>query len=225
MGLLRDAAGLTPGSVVADVGSGTGISTEMLLRNGNTVYAVEPNAAMRTAAEGQLRTYPGFHSVAGSAEATTLPDASVDLVVAAQAFHWFDPDRARTEFRRVLRPPGCVALIWNERKTSGSPFLEAYEALLVRHGTDYTKVAHRNVGRAGVARFFGRAVEPARFPNEQRFDFPGLRGRLLSSSYVPLAGQPGHDELLAGMKGLFDRFQRDGRVTIEYEAEVYVGPL
>lgn len=225
--VLREGAGLTPASVVADVGSGTGISTELLLGVAHTVYAVEPNAAMRGAAEGALGRHPGFRSVDGSAEATTLPDASVDLIVCAQAFHWFDPERTRTEFRRILRGGGSpVALIWNERKKTGSPFLEGYEALLERHSPDYANVTqHRAVGEAGVARFFGRPVAPVLLANEQTFDWPGLRGRLMSSSYVPLPGHPAHDALFAAMRDLFDRTQQNGRVAFTYDTEVYVGHL
>ena len=179
-------AGLAPGDAVADVGAGTGLSTAPLLDRGLTVHAVEPNAPMREAMEALLGDRPGFHAVAGTAEATTLPDASVDAVAAGQAFHWFRPEAARREFARVLRPGGAVALFWNERLVSETPFLRAYEDLLLRYGTDYAQIDHRQVDAERLAAFFEGPFETLTFPNEQRFDFEGLRGRLLSSSYVQI---------------------------------------
>ena len=125
--LLREECGFAPESVVADIGSGTGILTQMLLENGNVVYGVEPNAEMRAAGESLLQRYARFRSVAGSAEATTLPDASVDFMFVGQAFHWFEPKAARAEFERVLKPRGWVAVIWNERKQDETAFLREYE--------------------------------------------------------------------------------------------------
>lgn len=224
IGLLRDRIGLAPDWVVADVGSGTGISAEPFLQNGNPVFAVEPNDAMRRAAErGLAPRFPGFRSVAAPAEATTLPDASVDLIVAAQAFHWFDADRFRAESRRILKPAGFAALIWNDRHAAGTPFLEAYEALLRHHGTDYAAVNHRNVSPERIARYFGGAFERLELPNSQQFDFDGLRGRLFSSSYVPPADDPRAAELTAHLRTIFDRHQQGGLVTMLYLTEVYVG--
>jgi SAM-dependent methyltransferase len=224
--LLRQKAVLTQSSVIADIGSGTGLSTEMFLRNGNTVFGVEPNAEMRAAGEQLLAGNPNFHSVVGTAEATTLPDASIDLIVAGQAFHWFDPPRAGTEFRRILRPGGYVALMWNTRRLDTSPFLRAYEALLQRFGTDYREVVHTNVDQATLARFFG----PGRFKalkvdNEQLFDREGLRGRLRSSSYTPTPGHPNFEPMMAELDLLFDTFKDRGRVRFEYDTELYVGRL
>ena len=213
------------------MGSGTGISSELFLRYGCEVWAVEPNDAMRAAAE----TWLGrrceftlrFHSVGGSAEATGLAEGSVDLVTAGQAFHWFDPERARAEFRRILRPErGWVALMWNDRRLIGSPFLEGYEELLLAYQTDYTRVRHDNLTADDFARFFGPGgYESGAFPNSQRLDRQGLRGRLLSASYTPQPGQPGHDELLAAADRLFDRCHVRSIVTLEYDTRVYLGRL
>lgn len=222
---LVEEAGLVPGSVVADVGSGTGISTELLLRAGGEVFAVEPNAEMRGAAEERLAGHPRFHSVAGTAEATTLPGGSVDPVVAGQAFHWFDRERFRAECRRILRPGGRVALFWNARRTEATPFLRDYEALLRRFGTDYERVDHLRLGPADFDPFFGGPYESRRFPNEQVFDLEGLRGRLLSSSYTPGPGHPDHEPMLAELRRLFDRHQRAGRVRFEYDTELHLGRL
>lgn len=223
--LIGREVGLGVRSVIADVGAGTGISAEPFLRAGHTVFGVEPNAAMRAAAERLLGAYAGFHSVDGSAERTGLPDASVDLVLCAQAFHWFDRGRARQEFARIGRPGGHVALMWNSRKKRGSAFLEGYESLLLRHGTDYSRVDHDSITHDEVRSFLGPATRYATFPNQQQFDLPGLRGRVASSSYTPLLGQRGYDELFAGLDELFERCATGGRVTFEYVTEVYSAPL
>jgi SAM-dependent methyltransferase len=223
--LLRTEGALTPTSIIAYVGSGTGLSSEMFLKLGHAVYGVEPNAEMRAAGERLLSAYPHFHSVAGSAEATTLPDASIDLVVAGQAFHWFDPPRARAEFRRILRPGGAVALMWNTRRTDTSPFLRGYEAMLQRLGTDYREVVHTNVDRAKLAAFFGGPFKSFRLGNEQLFDREGLRGRTRSSSFTPPTGHPNFEQMMAELDRLFDEFNEAGRVRFEYDTEVYVGRL
>jgi SAM-dependent methyltransferase len=223
---LQDAIGLTPQSVVADVGSGTGISTELFLRRGCTVYAIEPNGPMRAAAEGLLGSYSGFHSVNGTAAATGLAEASVDVVTAFQAFHWFDVAASRKEFVRILWPEGWVVLGWNDRRLSGTPFLEAYENLLLGLGTDYQRVRHNNVTEAVLAEFFGAGgFQRHEIENEQRFDFDGLRGRLLSSSYVPGAGHAGHEAMLRRLREIFDQFNEGGIVRMTYNTRIYYGRL
>lgn len=224
MDMLRCDTGLGPGSVVADIGSGTGISASSLLREGCAVFGVEPNKDMREAAERMLAKDTNFHSVNGTAEATTLGDDSVDFVVAAQAFHWFKPAPTRVEFTRILKPGGWVVLMWNERRLDATPFLRAYEALLMRHGTDYAKVRHENVGSQALDAFFtGGGYVTHSFPNKQRFDYEGLKGRLLSSSYVPAKGEPGHPAMIADLVEIFDRNHTNGLVSFQYDTRVYVG--
>jgi SAM-dependent methyltransferase len=221
---LRREAGLAPASELADVGSGTGLSAEPFLRFGCTVYGVEPNAEMRRAAEEFLAGFPRFRSVEGSAEATGLPDGSVDFVVSAQAFHWFDRAKARREFARILRPGGWVVLLWNSRQTDTTPFLRAYEALLQRFGTDYREVHHRYLGREAVEGFFAPdRCERRAFPNEQAFDLEGLKGRLLSSSYTPAPGHPNHLPMLAELARLFAEHHADGKARFLYDTELYFG--
>jgi len=223
--LFRNEIGLTPAWTVADVGSGTGISTEMFLKNGNIVFAVEPNVDMRAAAEQLLSTYPNFHSVNGTAEATTLPDDSIDLVVCAQAFHWFNKAVAAAEFTRIARPGAVVAVVFNDRKTETSPLLAGYDKLLRAHGTDYKQVSRTTTTVDQLGAMFGTTFQLRAFPNAQTFDYEGLRGRALSASYVPLPGQPGHDEILTGLRELFDAHQQNGRITFDYETEVFFGRL
>jgi SAM-dependent methyltransferase len=220
--VLRTEAGLTPSAVVADVGSGTGISTALFLGYGNTVYAVEPNAGMRAAAERQLGTDPKFRSVIGTAEATTLPAQSVDFVVSGQAFHWFDRVKARAEFVRVLRPGGWCVLMWYTRKT-GIPFLDAFEALLKQYGTDYGAVRHDTITPADVAAFFGGLVAHRRLGHEQRFDLAGFLGRLRSSSYIPAEGHPQFAPMTAAAERLFAAHSVGGEVRFEYDTDVYFG--
>lgn len=223
---LQAEAGLTPQSVVADIGSGTGISANLFLQLGCTVYGVEPNAPMREAAESQFAAQPHFHSINATAEATSLAASSVDLIAAGQAFHWFDRDRARAEFSRILRPDGYVALFWNSRRIDSTPFLKAYEALLLNFATDYQQINHTNIDSDVIAHFFaGHHFEKRSFPSFQDFDFAGLRGRLLSSSYAPAAGQPRHDEMVLALEKLYRDHQSQDKVRFEYDTELYFGRL
>ena len=223
--LLRSECGLTPEAVVADVGSGTGILTELLLKNGNVVFGVEPNEAMRTAGTSLLRAYPKFKTIAGSAEATTLPAASVDLITAGQAFHWFDATAARREFGRIIKPKGFVALIWNDRRLDSTPFLRDYEELLRNFGTDYAKVQEFD-GESLIASFFApHGFKFKRFPNRQDFDFEALKGRVFSASYTPEPGDPKFEPMVEALNRLFNAHQQNGQVAFEYDTKVYYGQL
>ena len=221
--LLASEAHLSGASVVADIGSGTGISAEMLLKAGFAVTGVEPNGPMRGAAERLLAGYPKFTSVDGTAQDTTLPDHSVDLILAAQAFHWFAKGKTRDEFSRILKPGGTIALLWNVRQVDTTPFLRDYEALLLRHATDYTTVRHETIDARELAGFFIGGYAVHRFTNQQVFCYESLKGRLLSSSYAPNSGQPGHEEMIAELERIFSRHQSDGSVSIDYITEVYLG--
>lgn len=223
---LREECGLTPNSVVADVGSGTGILTKLFLENGNEVYGVEPNTRMREAGEEYLKSFPRFRSVNGTAESTTLASRSVDFVVAGQAFHWFDAQTARVEFARILKPDGWVAIVWNNREKDASPFLRDYESLLRTYGTDYEQVAQKYPENDPLDKFFGEGASRGRsFSNRQEFDFDGLRGRLLSSSYAPAEGHPNHEAMLAELRRIFEQHARDGRVVFEYTTKLYFGHI
>lgn len=224
--ILRDEAGLKSSSSVADIGSGTGISTKLFLRFGCVVWGIEPNREMREAAEAQLREQPCFHSINGMAESTSLETASVDLVVAGQAFHWFDVARTRAEFARILRPTGIVALFWNSRHLDTTPFLKGYEKLLQDFATDYQQVDHKRIDGSILKVFFGGDHFQTRaFPNSQSFDFEGLRGRLLSSSYAPSAGHPRHAPMLLELERLFQEHEIDGQVRFDYDTELFFGQL
>ncbi|MDP3295659.1 MAG: methyltransferase domain-containing protein [Nevskia sp.] len=218
-------AGLVPGDTVADIGSGTGLLSRDLLAAGLRVQAVEPNAAMRAAAEAELGAFAGFASVAGTAEASGLAAASVHLLTAAQAFHWFVPLAARAEAQRVLVPGGAAALIWNVRRID-SAFASAYEDLLMRRCPDYAAGQPHQASIGEITAFFGDAtIREAQFDYLQPFDFAGLRGRLLSSSYTPKAGDVAREPLLAELRTIFDAHQQGGRVAFEYDCRAYLARL
>jgi len=222
---LKEECGLAHDQVIADVASGTGIWTRVLLENGNPVFGVEPNAEMRAAGERLLVGFPRFTSVAGTAEATTLADRSVDLATAAQAAHWFDRKRSRSEFVRILKPGGWLALLWNERVTDSTPFLRDYEALLLKYGTDYQDIRHERT-TAEINEFFDPAPYQERvFDMRQEFDYAGIEGRLLSSSYAPGPDHPRHAPMLAELRRIFDVHALEGRATFEYKTRLYFGHL
>lgn len=223
--LLKADCGLTEGSLVADVGSGTGIFSEMLLGNGNTVFGVEPNAQMRSAAEKLLSNYQLFKSIDGAAEATTLGSHSIDIVTTAQAFHWFDQTRARMEFARILKPKGWVVLIWNERRLDSTPFLRAFEQLLLEYGTDYQKIRHENVTGQIEDFFAPQGFRLESFENIQTFNFDSLMGRVRSASYTPEPDNPNFEPMITSLRDVFEEHQQRGTIAFEYDTRVYYGQL
>jgi SAM-dependent methyltransferase len=223
--LLRTECGLQPSHLIADVASGTGIFTRLLLENGNPVFAVEPNAEMREAGVRQLERFPRLVSVAGTAEETTLQSASIDFVTAAQAAHWFDLPRTRAEFVRILKPGGWCALIWNERETSSTPFLRDYEELLLAYGTDYNEIRHERTTEM-IGEFFAPLPCQERiFPMQQQFDYQGLAGRLWSSSYAPLEGHPNYAPMMKDLERIYRAHAKNDAVAFEYKTRVFYGRL
>ncbi len=222
---LKDECGLRPEHVIADIASGTGLWTRMLLENGNRVFGVEPNAEMRQAGERLLAAFPRFTSVAGTAEQTTLPDQSMDFVTAAQAAHWFDRRRARREITRILKPGGWLVLLWNERLTDSTPFLRDYEQLLLTYGTDYADVRHEKTTDE-MNQFFDPVPYQERvFAMRQEFDYAGIEGRLLSSSYAPGPEHMNHKPMLRELRRIYDRHAVGDRACFEYKTRVYFGNL
>ncbi len=223
---LQRACGLRPEHTIADVGCGTGLLAKIFLESGNRVVGVEPNREMRVAGEGYLAAYPNFTMVDGSAEATSLADESADFVIAGQAFHWFRPEDTRKEFARIVKPEGWVVLVWHDRDTTSKPFLQAYEDFVRRHSTDYEQVAHKYLASyEALQRFFApdevRLIEQH---NHQELDFDGLRGRLLSSSYIPKSGEP-FEAMMGELPRLFSSHAENGNVTLEYDTKIYYGHL
>ena len=223
---IAERCGNVDASRVADIGSGTGIFSRLLLDRGFSVYGVEPNAEMRAAAESQLACEDRFTSVDGSAECTTLPDACVDVITAAQAFHWFSGESTHAEWSRVLRPRGLVALVWNVRNVAASEFMSGYEGLLRDLGTDYAEVSHEGVDDGRLRELFGHgAFERLTFPNSQTFDLVGLVGRVESASYAPHAGHPNYGPMMERLRQLFEASQSNGTVAFQYETRLFIGPI
>jgi SAM-dependent methyltransferase len=222
--LLRSECSLRSGHVIADVGSGTGFLSELFLKNGNRVYGVEPNKDMRLAGEEYLASYDGFSSIEGSAEATTLDDAGVDLITAGQSFHWFEPEAARRELVRILKPGGWMVIAWNDRRMEEAPFTRDYENILERFGSDYKKVKD-SYPEADRIRSFLSTFQQRDLPNHQVLDWESLCGRLRSSSFTPTEGHANFAPMMAELRKLFDAYQQDGQVRMDYFTRVYYGQL
>lgn len=212
----------TPTAVVADIGSGTGILTRLFLDHGNPVYAVEPNPEMRAAAEAALSGYTNFTSIAATAEATTLPDQSVDWITAAQAFHWFDARATAVEWNRVLRANGLALLVWNAWRSADGPFLQGYSDLLGRYSLDYGRTS-RTRSEQTIPSFFGGRFDKFVLSNPRAYSWEQLAGRVRSSSYAPLPDHPNFAPLMDGLRALFDEQAVDGAVTVTYDTRLYVG--
>lgn len=220
---LKQQLGLDPHSTIADIGSGTSISTELFLENNNVVYAVEPNKEMREAAEKIFNGNKNFISINGTAEVTTLPDSAIDLIVVAQAFHWFDKKAAKNEFQRIARPNGRILLMWNEREFE-SPFHKEYEQLLIDFALSYEGVCQRNIDEAAIKEFFApNTYSYCVLRNIQYFDFESLKGRLLSSSYAPLENHPNYKPMIQRLKQIFDRYNIEGEIEFPYNCKLYYG--
>lgn len=223
--LLKTECGLTTNSIVADIAFGTGIFSRLLLENGNRVIGVEPNPEMRREGEKFLNSYPRFTSVIGTAEDTTLASNSVDIVTAAQAAHWFDKQKASAEFRRILKPEGWAVLLWNDRCTDATDFQRQYEQLLKTYGTDYEEVRQRGMTLAIEAFFAHSALRTREFEYAQTFDYAGLEGRLLSSSYAPQKGENNYEPMQRDLRRIFDDHEQNGRISFDYDTRVYYGHL
>ena len=215
---------LSQDCLIADIGSGTGILSELFLKNGYKVYGIEPNNEMRLAAENLLKNFLNFTSINGSAESTGLKQESIDLIIAGQAFHWFDQEKARIEFLNILKPDGHVILIWNRRKKAGSKFLVDYENLLLTYGVEYKKIHDIKLN---FDEFFGskKSFKKVEFDNYQELDYISLEGRLLSSSYAPLKEHPNHEAMINSLKEIFQQEQKKNKVLLEYDTEIYYGRL
>ena len=221
--LLRAECGLSSSSMIADIGSGTGILSRLFLKNDNIVLGVEPNKEMRKIAEKLLKDYSNFKSVAGAAESSNLKDQSVDFITSGQAFHWFHTNKSRKEFLRILKPNGWVVLIWNDRKTD-TPFLKAYDNLLYKFGIDYKEVNQQIPDERNFDKFFGHdSFQLKIFGNFQVFNFDSLKGRVLSSSYAPMKGHPNYEQMMRNLHRIFLEYQSDSKVRFEYDTKVYYG--
>lgn len=223
---LKENSIIKTGQNIADIGSGTGIFSQLLLSTGNRIFAVEPNKEMRLKAEQSLQSNPLFISVNGTAENTTLKENSIDIITAAQSFHWFDLKKTKDEFKRILKPEGYIVLVWNVRDSEASPFLFEYDKMLRNHCPEYSQVNHRNIGLEKIAHIINpRKIQKFSCQNMQSFDFEGLKGRLKSSSYTPTEDMPEYSLLMDDLTKLFKNFQVDGKIQFKYNCEMYYGKL
>ncbi len=219
--LFKQEMNLQEKSVIADIGSGTGISAKLFLENGNTVFGIEPNPSMREASLKYLKDYTNFNVIDGTAENTGLKDKTIDIIIAAQAFHWFDNAKTILEFRRILRKNGHIALIWNERQLGTNKFLHEYEKFLIEFGTDYEKVRHDTITEKTLSKFFEKSLKSKTFENSQTLDFEGLLGRILSSSYMPSEGHSRFAEMKKTLKDLFAEHSEKGKIMILYNTNIF----
>ena len=221
---MQNELGLIPEDKIADIGSGTGKLSELLLKNPNMVYCVEPNKEMREAAEKMLKGFPNFISINGTAENTGLEPKCIRFITCAQAFHWFNHEKAKSEFERILLSDGWVVLIWNSRVIDSSNFMKDYEKFLLEFSVDYSQVNHKNIGEKILNNFFSN-YRNIIFPYSQIFDFKGLRSRLLSSSYIPSETNARYSVMMDGLKDLFEKYEIDGNVEFIYNTEIYFGRM
>jgi ubiquinone/menaquinone biosynthesis C-methylase UbiE len=224
--LLRRECGLSGDAALADVAAGTGLLAEIFLAAGFAVTAVEPNAEMRAACLELEQSHPRLQVIAGTAEATGLPDSSVDLITVAQAMHWFNLQQTRREFTRVMKPGGWCAVVYNNRHMGGDAFHDAYEEFSQEFGTDYSAVKEQHMGRKRMAQFFApSAMQSVTFANAQALALEAFAGRILSSSYIPRPGHPRFEKMQKRMEKLFAEHQSAGVVTIQYDCVVCYGQL
>ncbi|MGN6530963.1 MAG: class I SAM-dependent methyltransferase [Ginsengibacter sp.] len=217
---LEEKMKLNQSKIIADIGSGTGISSNLFLKNGFTVIGVEPNKEMREAAEKMLSGFSNFTSINGTAEKTTLIKNSIDVVFCAQAFHWFDREKSKVEFHRILKHDGNIVLAWNSRNTK-SDFQIAYENALKNNLEEYKIVNHRNIRDEEIELFFHpKKMNKFCVANKQTFDLDGLKGRLNSSSYFPKSGKV-HDKLIGVMEQIFEKYHLNGAIEFDYDTEIY----
>ncbi len=222
---LENACHLTKTNTIADMGSGTGLLTELFLKAGYAVYGVEPNKEMRQAGEAYLKEYPNFYSIEATAENTDLPNSSVQLIVAGTAFHWFNPEKTKLEFQRILQTNGFVALLWNVRNLA-FPLMQEYEALILKYGTDYQESGAMQFNHSVGEDFFApHVMHTASFVNQQFFDRESFQGRLLSASYALQPNDTGYETMIDALNQIFDRHEQRGKICFEYETKIYYGQL
>lgn len=220
LGRLHAWCGLTPQWTIADVGAGTGMLAEVFLENGNTVTAIEPNPDMRQACDRLRQQWLRLRVVDATAEQTGLESASVEMVVAGRAFHWFDRERAIPEFRRILKPGGWLTLVSLGRARETSHPTERaqtleFERLLREEGTDYTYVRGGYRIHENLRELFPEDVlfHQEQLHGTQQLDWESFRGFTLSLSVVPQQGDPRYDSFQRGLRDLFDRHSQGGEIT------------
>jgi len=169
---------------------------------------------MREVGELYLAQYPDFHSMSGTAEATYLDAASIDFITVGTAFHWFDVEKTKQEFKRIARPHAWVVLVWNVRDIE-SPLIHEYENLLLEYGCDYANSNAKKLDKVAMDTFFkGHTIKTAAFKNIQYFNWEGFKGRLLSTSFIPRSEHAKYKPMIQQLKNIFLKYEKNG--TIEF---------
>lgn len=223
--VLEETGVLRKDSKIADIGSGTGLSSRPFLEAGYTVYGIEPNAAMRQAAEEGLSDFSTFISMDADAYHTILEKNLIDAIVCAQSFHWLDSAKALAEFQRILKAYGHVVLIWNDRKAD-DPFMQAYQNIIDTFSIDYKEINHLHITDEMLQKWYQpETMQKITLSYEQKFDLQGLIGRTLSCSYMPDRMHPRFPEMEEQLTMLFNQFQQNGIVIFAYTTRVYIGKI
>jgi len=224
--LLEERCALTRESVIADIGAGTGMLSELFLENGNRVYGVEPNADMRAVCEELVPRHPLLTCVDGAAEETHLPDRSADFVAIGRALHWFDQARCRPEFIRILRPGGWVVLASQGPHTRSEPVVRDFQTILKEHGLDYAQMRHRyDLDNLARRLYAGGEFHEAEFASAEEMTYEELEGFMLSLSVTPQPGHPGFPAMQQALREYFARHESGGKIRIPMTCKIHFGHL
>jgi ubiquinone/menaquinone biosynthesis C-methylase UbiE len=221
---LREHGALRSGAVIADVGAGTGMLAEIFLEAGHRVLAVEPNVEMLEACRVLAAQHPALEVVEGSAEATTLPDASVDLIAVGRAMHWFDWPRAHREFQRILKPGGWVLVATNGHRDSGAPVSNRLSEILRKWRTDSAEADTRRDFSDRLQEFLDTSSwQRTTLHHAMTVDFATLLGYAESLTAIPRPGERGYDGMVAELRAVFEEYQRDGMLVTPLACQLFLG--
>jgi len=224
--LLGERCGLTRDSIVADIGAGTGMLGELFLENGNRVFAVEPNAEMRAACEQLVERYPLLTCIDGTAEETRLADHSIDFIAVGRALHWFDQDKCRPEFARILREGGWVVLASQGPHARTERVVRDFQTILKEHGIDFARLRHRyDIESAARRLFAGGEFQEAEFYSTEEMTHEDLEGFVLSLSVTPQPDHPGFPAMRRALQEYFARYQSGGKLRMPVTCKIHFGRL